>query len=68
MFPQSVVPCSPQKLKRHAFLSPCFLFFPCSMGGGGGGGERGALLGSIQGFAKGKLKKAVTNDRSGALV
>ena len=28
------------------------------------GSERGALLGSIEGFAKNKLKKAVTNDRS----
>ena len=26
--------------------------------------ERGALLGSIEGFTKGKLKKAKTNDRS----
>ncbi|XP_070193704.1 PX domain-containing protein kinase-like protein isoform X2 [Littorina saxatilis] len=33
-------------------------------GGGGGGGGRGALLSSISGFSKGKLKKATTNDRS----
>ena len=26
--------------------------------------KRGALLSSIEGFTKGKLKKAVTNDRS----
>ena len=31
-------------------------------------GERGALLNSIESFAKGKLKKAVTNDRSGPLL
>ena len=30
--------------------------------------DRGALLGSIEGFKKGKLKKTVTNDRSGPLI